>query len=60
MKKITFLLFISLLIFIFSKNDYKEPATTDPGYEELLKWGKQNSLNITKKIKIQDNILQKI
>ena len=53
MKKFSFsrLLFIILFIFIFSKNDYKEPETTDPGYEELLKWGLENSLNITSKIR---------
>ena len=51
MKSFLQLIFIILFVFIFSKNNYKEPETTDPGYEELLKWGLENSLNITSKIR---------
>ena len=51
MKNFSKIIFIILFIFIFSKNDYKEPETYDPGYEELLQWGKDHYLNITSKIR---------
>ena len=51
MKNFSKIIFIILFIFIFSKNDYKEPETYDPGYEELLQWGKDHNLNITSKIR---------
>jgi hypothetical protein len=45
-------IFLILFIFIFSKVDYKDiEESNDPGYNELLKWGLNNSLNITNKIK---------
>ena len=50
MKLFLNIIFLILIIFVISKNDYKEPET-DPGYEELLKWGKDNHLNITNKIR---------
>ena len=52
MKPLSPILFILLFIFIFSKIDYKDiDESTDPGYNKLLKWGLNNSLNITNKIK---------
>ena len=46
------IIFLILFIFIFSKIDYKDiEESNDPGYNELLKWGLNNSLNITNKIK---------
>ena len=51
MKSFSKLILLFLFVFIFSKNNYNEPETTDPGYEELLKWGLENSLNITSKIR---------
>ena len=51
MKKISKMIFIILFIFVYNKNDYKEPETSDPGYEKLLQWGLDNSLNITHKIR---------
>lgn len=51
MRQFNHVLFIILFIFVFSKYDYKDTESSDPGYEELLKWGLKNNLNITKKIK---------
>ena len=51
MKQLSYLLFIILFIIVFTKYDYKETEVSDPGYEDLLKWGLKNSLNISKKIK---------
>ena len=51
MRKISKIIFIILFIFAYNKNDYKEPETSDPGYEQLLQWGLDNSLNITHKIR---------
>ena len=51
MKQLNYLLFIILFIIVFTKYDYKETEVSDPGYEDLLKWGLKNSLNISKKIK---------
>ena len=51
MKQLSYILFIILFIIVFSKYDYKETEVSDPGYEDLLKWGLKNSLNISKKIK---------
>ena len=45
-------IFLILFIFIFSKINYKDiEESNDPGYNELLKWGLSNLLNITNKIK---------
>lgn len=51
MKNFQKIIFITLFIVIFTKNDYKEPETYDRGYEELLQWGKDHSLNITSKLR---------
>ena len=51
MKKISKIILIILFIFVYNKNDYKEPEISDPGYEQLLQWGLDNSLNITDKIR---------
>ena len=45
-------LFLILFISISAKTDYSEPSVTDPGYEELLQWGLDHSLNITSKIRL--------
>ena len=45
-------LFLILFISISAKTDYSEPSISDPGYEELLQWGLNNSLNITSKIRL--------
>ena len=45
-------LFLILFISISAKTDYSEPSISDPGYEELLQWGLDNSLNITSKIRL--------
>lgn len=51
MKSITSkIIFIFLLIFKLSKNQQKNEYS-DLGYEKLLEWGLNNSLNITNKIK---------
>ena len=44
------IIFIFLLIFKLSKNQQKNEYS-DLGYEKLLEWGLNNSLNITNKIK---------
>jgi hypothetical protein len=52
MKLFLSILFFILFIFIFSKIDYKDiEESNDPGYNQLLKWGLNHSLNITNKIK---------
>ena len=51
MKLFSNIIFLIFITFVISNNYYKEPETNDQGYEELLKWGKDNNLNITNKIR---------